>query len=100
MIKCDKEAKPSKHKHASNQISLPSKCHTANIWIKQVIPMLIYWLGCQNSPWYPTPDLVLEVLRTTCQELYIPEVVDKIPLDQKEDEPFVLVSVFLWMPNI
>ena len=100
VIKRDKEAKPSKRKRASNQTSLPSECHIADVWTKQVIPTLIYWLGCQNSPWYPAPDLVLEALRTTCQELYVPEVVDKIPLDRKEDEPFVLVSVFLWMPNI
>jgi hypothetical protein len=57
--------------------------------------MLIYWLGCQKSPWYPIPDLVLEVLRTTCQELYIPDVVDIIPLKRKEDEPYILVGIFL-----
>ena len=65
------------------------------MWTKRVIPTLIYWLGHQTSPWYPAPDLVLEALRTTCQELYVPKVVEKIPLDRKEDEPYVLVSIFL-----
>jgi hypothetical protein len=57
--------------------------------------MLIYWLGCQKSPQYPTSDLVLEALRTTCQELYIPDVIDMIPLERKEDEPYILVGIFL-----
>ena len=97
VIKRDNEPKPSKRKRASNQTSLPSECHVADMWTKQVVPTLIYWLGRQKSPWYPAPDLVLDALRTTCQELYLPEVVDKIPLERKEDEPFVLVSVFLLM---
>jgi len=92
IIKRSKESKPSQRKRASNQTSLPSECHIGDVWAKQVIPTLIYWLGCQVSPWYPAPDLVLEALRTTCQELYIPEVVDKIPLDRKEGEPYVLVT--------
>jgi hypothetical protein len=100
VIKRGKESKPFKRKRASNQTSLPPECHIGDVWTKQVIPTLIYWLGRQASPWYPIPDLVLEALRTTCQELYIPEVVDKIPLDRKEDEPYVLVSVFLWMSSV
>ena len=95
IIKCSKESQPSKRKCASNQTSLPSECHTGDMWTKQVIPTLIYWLGHQTSPWYPAPDLVLEAPRTTCQELYVPEVVKKIPLDRKEDEPYILVSIFL-----
>jgi len=95
VIQYSKESQPSKCKHASNQTSLPSECHTGDVWTKQVIPTLIYWLGHQTSPWYPAPDLVLEALRTMCQELYIPKVVEKIPLDRKEDEPYVLVSIFL-----
>jgi len=103
MIKRNKKPKPpSKRKRVSNKTSLPCECHIDDMWTKQVIPMLIYWLGCQKSPWYPIPNLVLEVLRTTCQEVYISEVVEKIPLDRKEDEPFVLViiDVFLWILNI
>ena len=101
VIKCNKEPKPPlKRKRASNETSLPSECHIADMWTKQVIPTLIYWLGRQDSPWYPAPNLVLEALRTTCQELYIPEVVEKIPLDRKEDEPFILVSISLWRRNI
>jgi hypothetical protein len=95
-----KRGKESKRKRASNQTSLPSECHIGDVWTKQVIPTLIYWLGRQASPWYPASDLVLEALRTICHELYIPEVVDKIPLDRKEDEPYVLVTVVLWMPSI
>ena len=103
MIKRNKEPKPpSKHKHVSNKTSLPHECHIDDMWTKQVIPTLIYWLGRQKSPWYPAPNLVLEALRTTCQEVYIPEVIEKIPLDRKEDEPFVLViiDVFLWILDI
>ena len=101
VVKRHKESKPpSKRKHTSNQTSLPPECHIDNMWTKQVIPTLIYWLGRQKTPWYPTPNLVLEALRTTCQELYIPKVVEKVPLDRKEDEPFVLVSVFLWIQII
>lgn len=96
MIKRREESKPpSKRKRASNQTSLPPECHIDDMWTKQVIPTLIYWLGRQKTPWYPAPNLVLEALRTTCQELYVPEVVEKVPLDRKEDEPFVLVSVLL-----
>ena len=103
VIKYNKEPKPPfKRKCVSNKTSLPPECHIDDMWTKQVIPMLIYWLGHQKSPWYPTPNLVLEVLRTTCHELYLPEVIEKVPLDRKEDEPFVLVSIdiFLWILNI
>ena len=94
VIKRNKKPKPpSKRKHVSNKTSLPPECHIDDMWTKQVIPMLIYWLGHQKSLWYPTPSLVLEALKTTCQEVYIPEVVEKIPLDRKEDELFVLVII-------
>jgi hypothetical protein len=58
---------------------------------------MIYWLSCQKNPWYPAPELVLGALRTICQELYPVKVVKKIPLDSIEDEPFALVSIFLWI---
>jgi hypothetical protein len=73
---------------------VPPECHVDDEWAKHV-PTLIYWLGCQKNPWYPAPELVLGALRTTCQEIYPVEVVEKLPLDSIEDGPFVLVSIFL-----
>jgi len=102
VIKRDKELKPPKRKRVSNETSLPPECHIGDTWTKQVVPTLVYWLGRQKSPWYLAPNLVLEALRTICQELYIPELVEMVPLARKEDEPFVLVSVqlFLWIQSI
>src|SRR5260221_6700855 len=94
VIKHSKESKPSKRKRASNQTSLPSECHTGDVWTKQVIPTLIYWLGCQASPWYPAPDLILETLRTTIQQIYIPVIVKKIHLEIKKNETYIIVSDF------
>jgi hypothetical protein len=78
---------------------VPPECHIDSEWAKHVVPTLVYWLGCQcqKNPWHLTLELVLGVLRTTCQELYLVQVVKKIPLDSIEDEPFVVVSIFLWI---
>lgn len=61
------------------------------MWTKKVIPTLIAWLGCQACPWSPPAEDVLKALRTTCEEFYVDEVVEKIPFGKK-DEPFCLVS--------
>jgi hypothetical protein len=72
-------------------MGLPEECHANDVWTKKVVPTLIAWLGCQNSPWFPAPERVLKALRTACEEFYVEEIVEKISFDQK-DEPFCLVS--------
>jgi hypothetical protein len=78
-------------KHAPTNMGLLKECHINDMWTKKVIPMLIAWLGCQACPWSPAKEDVVMALRTTCEELYVEEVAEKIPFGKK-DEPCCLMS--------
>ena len=93
MIKTKNSKPPSKCKCVTNGSSLPSKCHNGDVWAKQVIPTLIYWLGCQLFPWSPPPEQLLKAIKITCEEVYTEDIIDQIPLTSTRDEPAALVSV-------
>ena len=47
--------------------SLPKEVTEGRVWSNVIIPTIIQWAGCQNSPWNFSEDAFLEVLCVTCQ---------------------------------
>jgi len=59
------------------------------VWSNVIIPTIIRWAGCQNSPWNFLEDAFLEVLRVTCQHYINGTDVD---LSLSSSPAFALVS--------